>query len=91
MVNSENTYLPEACSSLLDGPWLILAPHPDDEAFGMGGSLLLAKKAKFDVDVLFLTDGALGGEVAGDLVAVREEEARQAAKKAGCAGMFFLA
>ena len=85
----ETAYLPDKVSSLPPGPWLILAPHPDDEAFGMGGALLLAKKVGIDVDVIFLTDGGLGGIEQEDLAAVRETEARIVAKKLAIRKCFF--
>ena len=85
----ETAYLPDKVSSLPSGPWLILAPHPDDETFGMGGALLLAKKVGIDVDVIFLTDGGLGGIEQEDLAAVRETEARIVAKKLAIRKCFF--
>ena len=42
MLNDESVLIPFDTSPLPDGPWLIFAPHPDDEAFGMGGSILKA-------------------------------------------------
>ena len=36
--------IPFQTSELPLGPWLVFAPHADDETFGMGGSLLKAKK-----------------------------------------------
>jgi LmbE family N-acetylglucosaminyl deacetylase len=36
---------------------MVVAPHPDDEAFGCGGALLLAAKGGTKVHVLFITDG----------------------------------
>ncbi len=65
---------------------LVVAPHQDDETLGCGGSLaaLAANGAK--ITTLFLTDGAQGdplGYCGGDVVASRQEEARQAAKHLG--------
>ena len=37
---------------------LVLAPHPDDEVFGCGGSLALYRQKKIPVCVHVLTDGA---------------------------------
>ncbi len=75
---SETAYLPNQTSALAKGPWLILAPHPDDESFGMGGTLLLAKQQNIRVNVIFLTDGRLGGSSESDLTTTREAEAQQA-------------
>jgi LmbE family N-acetylglucosaminyl deacetylase len=36
---------------------LVIAPHPDDETFGCGGTLALAVRAIPSVHVLFITDG----------------------------------
>jgi LmbE family N-acetylglucosaminyl deacetylase len=36
---------------------LVVAPHPDDETFGCGGTLALAARAIPSVHVLFITDG----------------------------------
>lgn len=74
----ESAFFPFQAAALPAGPWLVVAPHPDDEAFGMGGALLLAARRAIPVDVLFLTSGDHGVDPAlGDL---REGEARRAAK-----------
>ncbi|MBN2232801.1 MAG: PIG-L family deacetylase [Deltaproteobacteria bacterium] len=39
---------------------LVLAPHPDDETFGCGGTLALHTAAGDQVRVIFLTDGRRG-------------------------------
>ncbi len=39
---------------------LVLAPHPDDETIGCGGSVALHRAADDPVKVVFLTDGAQG-------------------------------
>jgi len=72
-----------------EGPWLVLAPHPDDESFGMGGSLLKARTAGIATHVLIMTDGALGG-AAPDIVALRQRETRAAADLLGLSGLHFL-
>lgn len=79
MIRQENQLLPYTVADLPPGPWIVFAPHPDDETFGMGGALLLASQQGIETHVVFVTDGALGG--AGDqeaLVARRKEEARAA-------------
>ncbi|NKB34719.1 MAG: hypothetical protein GKR91_16620 [Pseudomonadales bacterium] len=82
MLNPEHVLIPFQVSPLPPGPWLIFAPHADDESFGMGGSLLKAKKEGVETHVVVLTDGALGGN-ADDLVEIRNQEASQAAKLLG--------
>lgn len=52
---------------------LVLAPHPDDEVFGCGGSAHLHAQAGARVDVVVVTDGGGAGEQA-----VREAESRRA-------------
>lgn len=37
---------------------LVLAPHPDDEIFGCGGTLALLRQSGCDIQVHILTDGA---------------------------------
>lgn len=72
----ETDYLPAVPVGLFEGPWLVFAPHADDETFGMGGAIALARAAGIQVTVLILTDGALGGKAgaADDLVSIREQE-----------------
>lgn len=71
------------------GPWLVCAPHADDETFGMGGTLLKAAKAGIAVHLVVMTDGALGGEQF-DLVQTRQQEARNAAAVLGITDIHFL-
>lgn len=79
----ESDYLPFMAGELPPGPWLILAPHPDDETFGMGGSIRRAVTSGLEVYVVVLTDGALGGPDPSILVPTRESEAREAARILG--------
>lgn len=41
---------------------LVIAPHPDDEAFGCGGTIRLLTTSGVPVDVLFMTRGERGTE-----------------------------
>ncbi len=84
-ISSEHELIPFETSPLPKGPWLVLAPHPDDETFGMGGALLLAKKEGLPVTVVFVTLG----EMAGD-PEVRRKEALSAAKFLGVEETIFL-
>ncbi len=86
---NEQAYLPAQAGNLPQGRWLILAPHADDETFGMGGAILLATQGGGVVDVLIMTDGARGGE-SPNLVYTREEEARRATHALGCRKVDFL-
>lgn len=76
MILNEGQLLPYSNSDLPPGPWLVFAPHPDDETFGMGGSLLLAASQGIATHVVFVTDGALGGE--GNREALVKERMKEA-------------
>ncbi len=88
-INNESAYLPSESSVLPQGSWLIIAPHPDDETFGMGGSLLLAKAQDIIVDVIIMTDGSKGGHKQEALTHIREIEAQQAADILGIRNLYF--
>jgi LmbE family N-acetylglucosaminyl deacetylase len=60
---------------------LVIAPHPDDESIGCGGSIARHTKAGSRVKVIFLTDGSEGdfeGRFGPEYVAVRRECALKA-------------
>ncbi len=71
----EDAFIPFITEKLPKGPYLVLAPHPDDETFGMGGTIIKAGQAGIDVTTLFVTDGRLGGDIE-----IRKKEAEKAAK-----------
>nr|BAL57649.1 hypothetical conserved protein [uncultured Deinococcota bacterium] len=62
---------------------LVVVPHPDDESFGAGGALLLAKEAGLRTGVLTLTRGEAGRTLGlcppEELPRVRVEELKRAA------------
>lgn len=63
---------------------LVLAPHPDDEVFGAGGTLGLLAQRECFVKVIVLTDGALGcPRPIPDLASIREHESRSAGQLLG--------
>ena len=41
----------------ISNPILIIAPHPDDEIFGMGGYLIRCLQDDSDIYIIYLTDG----------------------------------
>lgn len=88
MLNPEHILIPFDVSPLPPGPWLVFAPHADDETFGMGGALLKAKQEGIETHVVVLTDGALGGD-RDDLVAIRQQEIKRAGDLLGLTGLHF--
>lgn len=82
MLNPEHHLIAFDCAELPAGPWLVFAPHADDETFGMGGSLIKAHAAGLKTHVVVLTDGAMGGD-AENLIAIRREEVEQATQILG--------
>jgi LmbE family N-acetylglucosaminyl deacetylase len=64
--------------------WLVVAPHPDDELFGMGATLSEAVTRGVDVHVVIVTDGAAQGDKD-----VREREACAASAALGLAAPEF--
>lgn len=92
MILAENELVPYITSDIPDGPWLIFAPHADDETFGLGGSMLLAKQKNIETNVVFVTDGALGGDKDHEsLVEKRVEEAKRATSALGVTNTYFFA
>lgn len=110
----QRTTQPDACRAEGDGnkvmeqalsvtagrhrPVLVLAPHPDDESLGCGGTLRLLTNAEIAVHVLYLTRGELGSEAVGAatvpeqtaLARVRASEAAEACRLLGVARVDFL-
>lgn len=76
-------------SAVPAGTILVLAPHPDDEIIGPGGTLLLHLENQDPVTVLYLTDGR--GGIASDtsLVNIRRQEARTIGEKYGFKQIFW--
>jgi N-acetylglucosamine malate deacetylase 1 len=81
-LNPEHRLIPFETSPLPQGPWLVFAPHADDETYGMGGSLLKATEEGIQTHLVVMTDGALGGSEE-DLVDVRHREVQEAARILG--------
>ncbi len=71
---------------------LVIAPHPDDETLGCGGTLASHASKGDRVVVAFLTSGELGIKSASpeQVWAVREKEASEAARVLSVASISFL-
>ncbi|MDD3899040.1 MAG: PIG-L family deacetylase [Syntrophomonadaceae bacterium] len=71
---------------------LIVAPHPDDDIIGCGGSIAKHCKAGNQVTIMYMTSGDAGGIQYSkeELAALREEEARKAANHLGVNNLIFL-
>ena len=76
---------------------LVLAPHPDDETFGCGGTIRMLSEGGIHVDVAFLTRGEQGvegggatHELAQQTAQTRSREAEAACQILGVRHVFFL-
>jgi LmbE family N-acetylglucosaminyl deacetylase len=71
---------------------LVIAPHPDDEVIGCGGSLIKYTRRGDRVVAIFLTSGELGLKHLARESAwqIRETEAKKCAKILGIAAIHFL-
>lgn len=71
---------------------LIIAPHPDDEVIGCGGTIRLGVEHGDEVAVVFLTSGELGLKQlpADEAWQIREREAKRAAQILGLGRLYFL-
>jgi len=77
---------------------LVLAPHPDDESLGCGGTIKLLAQAGMQVDVILMTRGENGMDAPGQQPAAvheqlanrREGEARAACAVLGVRDVQFL-
>lgn len=70
---------------------LVVSPHPDDEALGMGGTIRRRVNDGDRVEVIFLTSGERGGHgrTPDDTARLREAEAAGAAQILGIAAIEF--
>jgi LmbE family N-acetylglucosaminyl deacetylase len=65
--------------------WLVLAPHPDDEVFGLGATLAIARQRGIEITLVVVTDGGAQGDAT-----TRAGEAIQAALTLGLQPPRFL-
>lgn len=85
MLLSEDRLIPYGVSEIPVGPYLIIAPHPDDETFGMGGTIALATRSGIKVFLVVVTDGSKCGNTH-----TRYEETLKAARILGVDKVIFL-
>lgn len=81
MVQRESDVYPYAVTDLSQHDALVVAPHPDDESLGCGGSLIRHIKAGRRVKIIFLTDGDKGdfeGKFGKKYVEIRKKSAQKA-------------
>lgn len=71
------------------GPVLVVAPHPDDEVIGPGGTLVHHVRAGDDVRVLVVTSGGATAGGGPDVTATREAESRRALAHLGVSDLVF--
>jgi LmbE family N-acetylglucosaminyl deacetylase len=71
---------------------LVIAPHPDDDAIGPGGSLAQHARRGDTVQIVYVTSGEHGSPVypPPELAAIREAEAAKGAATLGAQGTTFL-
>lgn len=61
---------------------VVVAPHPDDEVIGCGGTLVMAKQNECEVKVIYITSQGFSG------AAERVAEAREVSEKLGFEAVF---
>lgn len=81
----ESVTFPERWDVSRYGRYLVLAPHADDEVFGCGGLMALARTQGAEVRALVVTDGSQShpDTPAHELTHQRQQEARAAAHVLG--------
>ena len=78
----ENKLIPyQATHRIEANSVIVFAPHPDDEVFGCGGTILRHVATGIPVFVVVVSEGAFGyeGEKKSKIIAEREKESRKAA------------
>lgn len=71
---------------------LVVAPHPDDDILGCGGSIAQHIRQKNNVFIVFMTSGEKGNKKIDkqELAQLREKEALKAENVLGCSNCIFL-
>jgi LmbE family N-acetylglucosaminyl deacetylase len=71
------------------GRVLVLSPHPDDEAIGMGGTLSMHVANGSEVTVLYMTDGGGLDEPREEMIRTRRAEAEGLGARLGLRQIFW--
>jgi N-acetylglucosamine malate deacetylase 1 len=91
LVGGSEDQHPELITDFDAEPVMVLAPHPDDEVIGPGGTIRRHVQAGARVTVAVLTDGRWGGyDGDGTLVERRQAESRRAAEIIGTDAPIFF-
>ena len=69
---------------------LVLSAHPDDETFGMGGTIRKYSDLGAEIEIFVVTDGASAQYSDKKMIEVRKESCLQAGKKLGVKNCTFL-
>lgn len=83
---NESDIYPFSATDISKKDALIIAPHPDDESLGCGGSIIKHIEAGSKVKVIFLTNGDKGdfvGRFGNDYISIRKKSAIKAMKILG--------
>ncbi|NWF98837.1 MAG: PIG-L family deacetylase [Nitrospirae bacterium] len=78
---NESDIYPFSVTDLSSKDALVIAPHPDDETLGCGGSIIKHVQAGSRVKVIFLTNGDKGdfkGKFGKDYINIRKKSASKA-------------
>jgi len=84
-MSEQYNLIPSKTDTLPIGDTLIFAPHPDDETFGLGGSILKLIEKNQIVNVIMMTNGSKGGDPE-----VRKKELLKATTKLGLNEVYFF-
>ena len=72
------------------GNVLVVAPHPDDDVIGVGGTMAVLAQSGLNVFSLYVTDGSSAIHKNEDIPVVRRREAIAALKTVKARGGIFL-
>ncbi len=78
----------------ISGNVLVISPHPDDDIFGLGGTLKIHSENKDKIKIVYISDGSGGisnnKTQSKKLLEIRKNEAKQACKILGINDLYFM-